>query len=142
VRDPSNPDGDIEITYTGLRSAEKLFEELLIGNNITKTDHPMMMRAMEHSIPWSRMQQILEGLHSALVSSDCGRAVALLRESVAEYRAAEDICDYVWTRNVGMSPVPSDNKVADLASKRRHADGSVHSMQKWRRDNLAARPEA
>ncbi len=46
VRDANNPDGDIEITYTGLRSAEKLFEELLIGNNITKTDHPMIMRAM------------------------------------------------------------------------------------------------
>src|SRR6202008_1008214 len=73
VRDPSNPDGDIEITYTGLRSAEKLFEELLIGNNITKTDHPMIMRAMEHSIPWVRMQQILDTLKSALQSGDCIR---------------------------------------------------------------------
>ena len=141
VRDPSNPDGDIEITYTGLRSAEKLFEELLIGNNITKTDHPMIMRAMEHSIPWGRMQQILESLNSALQSSDCGRALALLRESVAEYRPAEDIRDYVWTRNALTLPAASDNKIADLASKRRHAEGSVHSLQKWRRDNLAARPE-
>ncbi|HEY6925501.1 MAG TPA: nucleoside-diphosphate sugar epimerase/dehydratase, partial [Steroidobacteraceae bacterium] len=142
VRDPSSPDGDIEITYTGLRSAEKLFEELLIGNNITKTDHPMIMRAMEHSIPWSRMQQILESLNAALQSSDCGRALAFLREAVAEYRPAEDIRDYVWTRNAALLPAASDNKVADLATKRRHAEGSVHSLQKWRnRDNLAARPD-
>ena len=142
VRDPSNPEGDIEITYTGLRSAEKLFEELLIGNNITKTDHPMIMRAMEHSIPWSRMQQLLESLNAALQSSDCGRALVLLREAVAEYRPAEDIRDYVWTRNTVLLPATSDNKVADLASKRRHTEGSVHSLQKWRsRDNLAARPE-
>jgi FlaA1/EpsC-like NDP-sugar epimerase len=142
VREPSNPDGDIEITYTGLRSAEKLFEELLIGNNITKTDHPMIMRAMEHSIPWVRMQQILDALTSALQSSDCIRSLAILRDSVAEYRPLDDIRDYVWTRNAMAIPAVSDNKVADLASKRRNAEGSVHSLQKWRRDNVLVRPEA
>jgi FlaA1/EpsC-like NDP-sugar epimerase len=140
VRDPSNPDGDIEITYTGLRSAEKLFEELLIGNNITKTDHPMIMRAMEHSIPWARMVQLLESMTSAIQSSDCGRALTLLRESVAEYRPAEDIRDYVWTRNAVLLPATSDGKVADLASKRRLTEGSVHALKR-RRDSLAARPE-
>jgi FlaA1/EpsC-like NDP-sugar epimerase len=141
VRDPSNPEGDIEITYTGLRSAEKLFEELLIGNNITKTDHPMIMRAMEHSIPWGRMQQILDTLLSALQSSDCVRALTILRDAVAEYRPLDDIRDYVWTRNaVAVAPV-SDNKIADFASKRRNAEGGVHSLPKWRRDNVLARPE-
>jgi FlaA1/EpsC-like NDP-sugar epimerase len=141
VRDPSNPEGDIEITYTGLRSAEKLFEELLIGNNITKTDHPMIMRAMEHSMPWGRMQQILDTLSSALQSSDCVRALTILRDAVAEYRPLDDIRDYVWTRNaVAVAPV-SDNKIADLASKRRNAEGGVHSLPKWRRDNVLARPE-
>jgi FlaA1/EpsC-like NDP-sugar epimerase len=142
VRDPSNPDGDIEITYTGLRSAEKLFEELLIGNNITKTDHPMIMRAMEHSIPWARMQQILDALTSALQASDCIRSLAILRDAVAEYRPSDDIRDYVWTRNATALPAVSDNKVADLASKRRNSDGSVHPLQKWRRDNVLVRPEA
>lgn len=142
VRDPSSPEGDIEITYTGLRSAEKLFEELLIGNNITKTDHPMIMRAMEHSIPWVRMQQILDTLSSALENSDCVRSLAILRDAVAEYRPADDIRDYVWTRNATVLPAVSDNKVADLASKRRNSDGSVHSLQKWRRDNVLVRPEA
>jgi FlaA1/EpsC-like NDP-sugar epimerase len=141
VRDPSNPEGDIEITYTGLRSAEKLFEELLIGNNITKTDHPMIMRAMEHSIPWVRMQQILDSLVSALHSSDCVRSLAILGDSVAEYRPTDDIRDYVWSRNAVVLPAASDNKVADLASKRRNSEGSIHSLQKWRRDNVLARPE-
>ena len=142
VRDSNNPDGDIEIAYTGLRSAEKLFEELLIGNNITKTDHPMIMRAMEHSIPWVRMQQILESLSAALQSWDCGRALAQLRDAVAEYRPTDDIRDYVWNRKSAMSPPAVDSKVADLASKRRIAEGSVQSLQKWRRDNALARPEA
>ncbi|MEP7244889.1 MAG: nucleoside-diphosphate sugar epimerase/dehydratase, partial [Gammaproteobacteria bacterium] len=66
VRDAANPDGDIEIEYTGLRTAEKLFEELLIGTNVTGTDHPMILRAMEHSIPWPRMQQLLNELLVAL----------------------------------------------------------------------------
>ena len=143
VRDPSSPDGDIEITYTGLRSAEKLFEELLIGNNITKTDHPMIMRAMEHFIPWARMQQILDTLCSAIKSNDCVRALAILGEAVAEYQPAEDICDYVWTtRNAAVLPAASDGKVADITSKRRQAEGSVHTPQKWRRDIVIARPEA
>ena len=141
VRDPGNPEGDIEITYTGLRSAEKLFEELLIGNNITKTDHPMIMRAMEHSIPWVRMQQILDTLVSALHSSDCVRSLSILGDAVAEYRPTDDIRDYVWSRNAVVLPAASDNKVADLASKRRNSEGAVHSLQKWRRDNVLARPE-
>ncbi len=87
VRDANNPDGDIEIEYTGLRTAEKLFEELLIGSNVTGTDHPMIMRAMEHRLPWPRMQQVLNDLLVALASFDCHRALALLAESVAEYQA-------------------------------------------------------
>ena len=81
------PDGDIEIEYTGLRTAEKLFEELLIGINVTGTDHPMIMRAMEHRLPWPRMQQYLNDFLVALASFDCSRALQLLSESVAEYHA-------------------------------------------------------
>src|SRR4029077_11833071 len=86
VRDAHNPDGDIEIEYTGLRTAEKLFEELLIGTNVTGTDHPMIMRAIEHRLSWPKMEQVLNDLLVALASFDCRRAVGLLAESVAEYR--------------------------------------------------------
>lgn len=121
VRDASNPDGDIEIQYTGLRTAEKLYEELLIGTNVTGTDHPMIMRAIEHSIPWSRMQQILNELVNVLASLDCRRTLTILTESVAEYRAVSAISDYVWTRKSAV-PAGELGKVADLALKRRSPD--------------------
>src|SRR4029077_3218212 len=80
LRDANNPDGDIEIEYTGLRTAEKLFEELLIGTNVTGTDHPMIMRAIEHRLSWPKMQQILNEMLVALASFDCHRALAPLAQ--------------------------------------------------------------
>jgi FlaA1/EpsC-like NDP-sugar epimerase len=118
VRDANNPDGDIEIEYTGLRTAEKLFEELLIGTNVTGTDHPMIMRAMEHRLAWQRMEQVLNELLVALASFDCHRAVSLLGEAVAEYQGDIDIRDYVWTRKAVLPHAPAA-KVADFAAKRR-----------------------
>ncbi len=118
VRDANNPEGDIEIEYTGLRTAEKLFEELLIGSNVTGTDHPMIMRAMEHRLAWPKMQQVLNDLLVALASFDCHRALALLADSVAEYQTDVDIRDYVWTRKAVLPHAPAA-KVADFAAKRR-----------------------
>lgn len=128
VRDVAHPDGDIEIQYTGLRAAEKLFEELLIGGNITGTDHPMILRAMEHSLPWDRMQQLLNELLIALASFDCRRSVALLSESVAEYRQSPDLRDFVWTqKSVAAS---DDRKVADFAAKRRQSEGGKSPVER------------
>ncbi|HEY7995211.1 MAG TPA: nucleoside-diphosphate sugar epimerase/dehydratase [Steroidobacteraceae bacterium] len=123
VREGSNPDGDIEIEYTGLRTAEKLFEELLIGSNVTGTDHPMIMRAIEHRLSWPKMQQILNELLVALASFDCHSALALLAESVAEYEADADIRDYVWTRKAVLPHAPAA-KVADFAAKRRLSEAA------------------
>jgi FlaA1/EpsC-like NDP-sugar epimerase len=123
VRDADNPDGDIEIEYTGLRTAEKLFEELLIGTNVTGTDHPMILRAMEHRLPWMRMQQVLNDLLVALSSFDCHRALNLLAESVAEYNTqAIEIRDYVWTRKQATPAHSGDAKIADFAAKRRSSE--------------------
>jgi len=118
VRDAGNPEGDIEIEYTGLRTAEKLFEELLIGTNVMGTDHPMIMRAMEHHLTWTKMQQILNEMLVALASFDCHRTLALLAESVAEYQSDLDIRDYVWARKAVLPHAPAA-KVADFAAKRR-----------------------
>ncbi len=122
VRDEAHPDGDIEIEYTGLRTAEKLFEELVIGSNVTGTEHPMIMRAMEHHLPWPKMQEILNDLLVALASFDCHRALALLTESVAEYQSGSEIRDYVWTRKAVLPHAPAA-KVADFAAKRRQSEG-------------------
>jgi FlaA1/EpsC-like NDP-sugar epimerase len=121
VRDAAHPEGDIEIEYTGLRTAEKLFEELVIGSNVTGTDHPMVMRAMEHHLPWPRMQEILNELLAALASFDCQRALALLTESVAEYQSSPDIRDYVWNRKTVLPHATATN-VADFAAKRRQSE--------------------
>ena len=121
VRDAQHPDGDIEIEYTGLRTAEKLFEELVIGSNVTGTEHPMIMRAIEHHLPWPKMQEILNDLLVALASFDCHRALALLGEAVAEYHCDLDIRDSVWRRKAVLPHAPA-TKVADFAAKRRQSE--------------------
>ena len=127
VRDADHADGDIEIEYTGLRTAEKLFEELLIGTNVTGTDHPMILRAMEHRLGWPKMEQVLNELLVALASFDCHRALALLAEAVAEYEADVDIRDYVWTRKAVLPHAPAA-KIADFAAKRRLQEAAKPSQ--------------
>ena len=116
VRDDTNPDGDIEIAYTGLRPAEKLFEELLIGNNITGTEHPMILRAIEHSLPWDRVAQILENLLISLSRFDCKNALEVLREAVIEYIPTPETHDLVWLRQNVV--IAEQRKVTDLKSRR------------------------
>ncbi|MBB6091612.1 FlaA1/EpsC-like NDP-sugar epimerase [Povalibacter uvarum] len=117
VRDEENPDGDIEIIYTGLRPAEKLFEELLIGTNVTGTEHPMIMRAIEHSLPWPQVQQVLDELSVALNRFDCERARQLLMQTVDEYRPSQDLQDLVWTRKAEVANGETTN-VTNLQSRR------------------------
>ena len=116
VRDDNDPDGDIEIVYTGLRPGEKLFEELLIGDNVAGTAHPMIMRAMEHSLPWPMVQQILDDLLHALDRSDCRRARDLLVQAVAEYRPEVEIQDLVWSWKA--SALSDSRKVTELHAHR------------------------
>jgi FlaA1/EpsC-like NDP-sugar epimerase len=129
VRDDENPDGDIEIVYTGLRPAEKLFEELLIGNNVTGTEHPMIMRAMEHSLPWPQVQQMLDELSGALTRFDCDRARALLMQAVAEYRPTGDIQDLVWSRKAALAHAELKNVTALQTRRARLGPPSTPSSQ-------------
>jgi FlaA1/EpsC-like NDP-sugar epimerase len=117
VRDEANPDGDIEIVYTGLRPAEKLFEELLIGTNVSGTDHPMIMRATEHHLPWPTVAQVLDELLQAIDSFDCNRARELLMQTVVEYRPNEDVQDLVWKRKRYVAEA-EHGKVTALAAHR------------------------
>jgi FlaA1/EpsC-like NDP-sugar epimerase len=127
VRDDDSPDGDIEIVYTGLRPAEKLFEELLIGNNVTGTEHSMIMRAMEHSLPWTQVQQVLDELSGALTRFDCVRARQLLMQTVAEYRPTGDIHDLVWSRKTALAHAELKNVTALQTRRARHAPPSSPS---------------
>ena len=116
VRDEKNPEGDIEISYTGLRPAEKLYEELLIGNNVTGTEHPMILRAIEHSLPWDRVQELLNEIMAAMSRFDCPRTLQLLNDVVAEYTPAPQPHDLVWARQCTMST--DDRKVTSLKPRR------------------------
>jgi FlaA1/EpsC-like NDP-sugar epimerase len=117
VRDEKNPDGDIEIRFTGLRPAEKLFEELLIGKNVTGTEHPRILRAMEHSLPWDQMRQVLDDLAMCSARFDCERVREVLLRAVPEYRPAEKVQDHVWLLNgarVSGAVLADDEKVREL----------------------------
>ena len=121
VRDEENPDGDVEIIYTGLRPAEKLFEELLIGTNVTGTEHPMIMRAMEHSLPWHQVQQVLDDMSLALSRFDCDRARALLMQTVVEYKPTGDLQDLVWARKAALTHAEQTTNVTALQTRRLRA---------------------
>ncbi len=110
VMSEENPDGDIEIKYTGLRPAEKLFEELLIGNNVMGTKHPMIMRAEEKMRPWDEVRAILDQLEAAILRFDCDEAREALKKAVEEYRPTTDVVDLVWLN--GQSSKPDQSIVA------------------------------
>ncbi len=96
IRDDEHPDGDIEIRFTGLRSGEKLREELLIGADDLPTQHPMIRRAREGHPPWPAIRDCLDRLDAAARDFDYPAARAILREAVAEYRPENGIEDWVW----------------------------------------------
>jgi len=85
LRDESRPDGDIAIEITGLRPGEKLFEELLIGDNPGPTSHPLIMKAHEEFLPWSDLMIELEKLRQVLDEGDVLAARRILQSLVAGY---------------------------------------------------------
>jgi FlaA1/EpsC-like NDP-sugar epimerase len=85
VQDASHPDGDIAIAYVGLRPGEKLYEELLIDERATATEHPRIRRNHERSLPAAQLRQELEALLTAMEASDIRAIDALLSRIVEGY---------------------------------------------------------
>jgi FlaA1/EpsC-like NDP-sugar epimerase len=85
VRNDENPSGDIEIEFTGLRPGEKLYEELLIGNDVAPTRHPRIKKANEQYLGWDRLKIILEQLSQACDKNDSEHVRAILRSAVPEF---------------------------------------------------------
>ncbi len=96
IKDEKNPYGDIEIIFTGLRPGEKLFEELLIGANVSETSHPRIMRAEEEVIPWSELQGVISRLDQSVQNHDVDEIRGILRQCVSGYSPQCDICDWLW----------------------------------------------
>ena len=85
VRDEANPDGEIEIKVTGLRPGEKLYEELLIGDNPTSTSHPRIMKAHEDFLDWPALNTQLQVLRRAADAQDVDAIKAVLQACVHGY---------------------------------------------------------
>ncbi len=103
VRDAHNPHGDIAIECTGLRPGEKLYEELLIGDDVTPTGHPMILRANEACLPWSELCVLLDALRAAIEAGDCATLRALLCRGVDGYRPEGEIVDWLHRRGHDMA---------------------------------------
>jgi FlaA1/EpsC-like NDP-sugar epimerase len=114
VRDEAHPDGDIEIHFTGLRSGEKLREELLIGADDAPTEHPMIRRAREQFLPGSVVRDGLERLNIASRDFDYPAVRTILRELVAEYRPGIGIEDLIWRG--GDSSGPAEPPISRVPS--------------------------
>ncbi|MEZ7693463.1 polysaccharide biosynthesis protein [Neisseria sp. 27098_8_139] len=99
VKDEQHPHGDIEIKITGLRPGEKLYEELLIGNEVQKTTHPRIMTASEVMLPWTQLSDILSELHTACLQSDQNSLRQLLLRAPTGFVSKDGICDLVWQQN-------------------------------------------
>ena len=100
VRSESNPHGDITIEFTGLRPGEKLYEELLIGDNVLPTQHPMIMSANEDFLPWEKLADRLSSLLKAVEDEDFARVRQLLRELVSGYTPEAEIVDWVYQQRL------------------------------------------
>jgi len=100
IKDSLNPEGDIEIKYTGLRPGEKLFEELLIGENVSKTSNPRIMRAQEEKLEWDQLKAILDELKIAISKNDSLKLRQLLIQAVPLFDPQCEVMDILY-REVG-----------------------------------------
>lgn len=96
VRSDKNPHGDIAIEFSGLRPGEKLYEELLIGDNVVATRHPMIMSASEDHLSWDVLQLKLSELVAAVERHDYSLVRQLLRETVSGYAPDGEIVDWIY----------------------------------------------
>ena len=105
VRSDESPQGTIEIQHVGLRPGEKLYEELLIGDDVEGTDHPLIMRAQEAEIAWPILQGMLTRLDQACERFDYEEVRALLLQIVPAYSPQCGIEDFLWRGNNNVSPI-------------------------------------
>jgi FlaA1/EpsC-like NDP-sugar epimerase len=96
VKDEQNPDGDIEIEISGLRPGEKLYEELLIGDNPKPTSHQRIMKAHEEFFLWAELESKLNVLEMALNVNDAGVIRLMMQQLISGYTPNDEIVDWVY----------------------------------------------
>lgn len=103
IKDEKNPDGDIEIEITGLRPGEKLYEELLIGDNPKPTSHSQIMKAQEEFIPWALLKPKLSTLAVALNLNDINLIRLIMQQLVSGYSPNIEIVDWVYLEQCNLA---------------------------------------
>ena len=98
LKDEFHPDGDIEIKYIGLRPGEKLNEELLVGDNTSKTDNPLIMRAEEDMLSWGDLKPILDSLKKETQECNQEKIRKLLIELVPNFQPQCEIVDILYKK--------------------------------------------
>jgi FlaA1/EpsC-like NDP-sugar epimerase len=115
IKDDENPNGDIEIEFTGLRPGEKLYEELLIGDNVSATEHPLILRAEEKYLNWQKTQTFLSELDDACRHLNCNVIQNLLIKVPADYTPTSiELHDSVWRSNSEHFPAQNKDNVIKL----------------------------
>lgn len=103
VRDVENPEGDIEIQVTGLRPGEKLYEELLIGENPQPTTHPRILMAHEECLTWGQLEVRLNNLRAVLDRNELESLRGELQQLVSGYHPSSEIIDFGYSRPAGIA---------------------------------------
>jgi len=98
LKDKTHPDGDIEIKFTGLRPGEKLYEELMIGDNVSKTNNPRIMRAKEDMLKWNELKPFLDDLSKAIKDYDQDELRKLLIKVVPGFKPQSEISDILYKK--------------------------------------------
>ena len=97
VKDETNPKGDVEITYTGLRPGEKLYEELLIGgDNVRKTTHPRIMTAEEVYLPFEQLSEVLSELENSCKDANYMAIRQVLLNAPTGFNPTTEIVDVLY----------------------------------------------
>ena len=117
VKDAINPDGDIAVEFSGLRPGEKLYEELLIGDDVTGTEHERIMTANEAYLSWEELELILSKLDMACHEFNHELIRDILLRSPTGFNPTDGICDLVWKVKNEQTLLEVDNgKVVSLVS--------------------------
>jgi FlaA1/EpsC-like NDP-sugar epimerase len=103
VKDENSPEGDIAIEVVGLRPGEKLYEELLIGDNPQATQHPRIMKANEKFFPWNELQPMITKLRIAAANGDVMMIRSMLQLLVPEYQPDEKVVDWVYREQINQA---------------------------------------
>jgi FlaA1/EpsC-like NDP-sugar epimerase len=113
VRGADNPEGEIEIQFSGLRPGEKLYEELMLGEHVAGTGHPMIMRAEDEYPTLEQLQSWLEELDTHCDEMNCDSIKAVLMAAVSGFHEHQELHDHLWNKQRAAAQ-PSTSNVQEL----------------------------